>query len=397
MFKTGGSSGPLQGLRVLDLTRAVAGPFCTLLLGDLGARVIKIEEPQSGDETRHWGPPFLQGESVYFLALNRNKESVELNLKLPADAAALRALAAEADVLVQNFRPGVPERLGMDYQSLRPANPGLVYASISGFGLTGADSQRAGYDLIIQAMSGMMAANGAGGDPVKTCFPVADVLAGQFASQAILAALYERQRTGEGTHVEVSLIESLLFAMSFHSTAALLTGSTPAHQGSANSAIVPYQLLRCQDAPLAVAVPNDRIWQRFCDALGRPEWAADERFRSNRSRVANRDVLIREIESIMGRRSSAEWIEILDRHEVPCGPLLTVEEIFQHPQLLARDNVAGVDHPALGPLRLMSNPMRFAERTMAYRAPPVLGQDTLKVCAEIEAQESEGCSRIAGR
>jgi formyl-CoA transferase/CoA:oxalate CoA-transferase len=219
---------------------------------------------------------------------------------------------------------------------------------------------------------------------------VADVLARQFASQAILAALYERQKTGRGTHVEVSLLESLLFAMSFHSAAALATGTTPAHEGTGNSAIVPYQLLRCQDAQLAVAVPNDRIWQRFCHALGRPEWAGDERFRSNRSRVSNRDVLIGQIESVMSRRSSAEWIGILDRHEVPCGPLLTVSEIFQHPHMLARDNVAEVDHPTVGPLKLMRNPMRFVDRTLTYRPPPVLGQDTRKICPEIETEETAG-------
>jgi formyl-CoA transferase/CoA:oxalate CoA-transferase len=393
MFQTAGSPGPLQGVRILDLTRAVAGPFCTMLLGDLGARVIKIEEPDSGDETRHWGPPFVQGESVYFLSLNRNKESVALNLKQPSHAAALRRLAAESDVVVQNFRAGVAERLSIDYESLRADNPGLIYASISGFGLTGPDCQRPGYDLIIQAMSGMMLANGGSGEPAKTSFPVADVLAGQFASQAILAALYERQRTGQGTHVEVSLLEALLFAMSFHSAAALATGSAPVHQGTGNSAIVPYQLLRCRDAPLAVGVPNDRIWRRFCGALGRPEWAADERYRSNGSRISNRDALIQEIESIMSQRSSAEWIGILDRHEVPCGPLLTVSEIFQHPHMLARENVVEVDHPAVGPLQLMRNPIRFADRTLAYRPPPVLGQDTLKVCPQLAPEASRHASR----
>ncbi len=388
MLHSSGNCAPLQGVRVLDLTRAVAGPFCTMLLGDLGARVIKIEEPRTGDETRHWGPPFIGGESVYFLALNRNKESVALDLKLSSDVAALRRLAAEADVVVQNFRPGVAERLGIDYRCLRTDNPRLIYASISGFGLTGPDRERPGYDLIVQAMSGMMLANGSAGEPARACFPVADVLAGQFASQAILAALYERQRTGQGTHVEVSLLESLLFAMSLQSAAFLLTGKSPAPQGAENSTVVPYQLLRCQDVPLAVGVPNDRIWRRFCDALGKPEWAQDERYRNNKSRSSNRVTLIEEIEAIMGRRSSAEWTKILDRHQVPCGPLLSVAEIFQHPQMLARDNVVEVDHPTVGPLKLLSNPMRFVDRTMGYRSPPVLGQDTAKVIEELESQAS---------
>lgn len=396
MSQLNGSCAPLRGVRVLDLTRAVTGPFCTMLLGDLGARVIKIEEPETGDETRHWGPPFVHGESAYFLALNRNKESVVLDLKQADDVATLRRLAQDVDVVVQNFRPGVVERLGIDYQTLKACNPGLIYASISGFGLSGPDRQRPGYDLIVQAMSGMMLASGSEDAPAKACFPVADVLAGQFASQAILAALYEREKSGRGTHVEVSLLESLLFAMSFHSTAYLLTGKAPAPQGMNNSSIVPYQLLRCQDAPLAVGVPNERIWRRFCDALGKPEWAKDPRYATNQSRNENRDALIAEVETIMRARPSAEWQEILDQHGVPCGPLLSVAEIFQHPQMLARDTVVEVDHPAAGPIILMNNPMRFVGRSMSFAPPPVLGQHTESVIEEVSesASKSVGSGRL---
>ncbi len=379
---------PLEGVRVLDLTRAVAGPFCTLLLGDLGARVIKIEEPETGDETRHWGPPFIEGESVYFLALNRNKQSVALDMKRESDLAALRQLAAQTDIVVQNFRPGVAERLGIDYESLKAYNPGLIYASISGFGLTGPDRQRPGYDLIVQAMSGMMLASGSDGAPAKSCFPVADVLAGQFACQAILAALYERRTTGRGTHVEVSLLESLLFAMTFHSTACLLTGASPKPQGTNNSSIVPYQLLRCQDALLAVGVPNDRIWRRFCDALGQRKWADDGRYSTNQRRIENRAALIEDIEAVMRQRTSAEWLEILDRHHVPCGPLLSIADIFQHPQVLARNNAVEVDHPTIGAVKLVADPMRFLGKEMVYKSPPVLGQDTAAVLNEILATDS---------
>jgi len=379
---------PLEGVRVLDLTRAVAGPFCTLLLGDLGARVIKIEEPETGDETRHWGPPFIESESVYFLALNRNKQSVVLDMKRESDLAALRQLAAQTDIVVQNFRPGVAERLGIDYASLKAGNPGLIYASISGFGLTGPDRQRPGYDLIVQAMSGMMLASGSEGAPAKSCFPVADVLAGQFACQAILAALYERRSTGRGTHVEVSLLESLLFAMTFHSTACLLTGASPKPQGTNNSSIVPYQLLHCQDALLAVGVPNDRIWRRFCDALGQRNWADDSRYSTNQRRIENRAALIEDIEAVMRQRTSAEWLKILDRHHVPCGPLLSLADIFQHPQVLARDNAVEVDHPTIGNVKLVANPMRFLDREIEYRPPPVLGQDTAAVLNEILATDS---------
>src|SRR5215469_4085386 len=317
MLYRNGACAQLQGVQVLDLTRAVTGPFCTMLLGDLGARIVKIEEPRTGDETRHWGPPFVGGESVYFLALNRNKESVVLDFKQECDLAALRRLASESDVVAQNFRPGVVERLGVDYESLKRENPDLIYASISGFGLTGPDSQRPGYDLIVQAMSGMMLASGWEGVPVKACFPIADILAGKCAANAILEALYERQKTGRGTNIEVSLLEALLFAMPGQVANCLLTGNSPPPQGTSNASIVPYQLLQCQDALLAVGVPNDRIWRRFSEALSRPDWAEDERYRTNQRRIENRDELIGEIEAVMQRKTSAEWQRILDQHQVP--------------------------------------------------------------------------------
>jgi len=373
---------PLQGLQVLDLTRAVTGPFCTMILGDLGARIIKIEEPRTGDETRHWGPPFVEGESAYFLSLNRNKESVVLDFRQEGDVAALRRLASQSDVVVQNFRHGVAERLQVDYRTLGGGNPGLIYASISGFGLTGPDCQRAGYDLIVQAMSGMMLTSGWEGVPVKACFPIADVLAGQFAANAILAALYERKKTGAGTHIEVSLLEALLFAMPGQVANCLLTGNSPPPQGTTNASIAPYQLLQCQDTLLAVGAPNDRIWRRFCEALSRLDWAEDERYRTNQRRIENRDKLIGEIEAVMRRKTSAEWQRILDQHQVPCGPLLSIGQAFELPQIQARGNVVTVEHPKAGPIRLLRNPIRFADRTMEHRPPPVLGEHTDAVLEE---------------
>jgi crotonobetainyl-CoA:carnitine CoA-transferase CaiB-like acyl-CoA transferase len=390
---------PLEGVQVLDLTRAVAGPFCTLILADLGARVIKIEEPESGDETRHWGPPFIHGESAYFLSLNRNKESVVLDLKNHTGRNAIHKLIAKSDVMIQNFRPGVAERLGFDYESVKLENPRLVYASVSGFGLTGPDRSRAGYDLIVQAMSGMMLASGADGEPAKACFPVADVLAAQFAAQGIMAALYARGQHGCGTHVEVSLLESLLFAMSLHSTAWLLTGQNPEPQGTTLSSIVPYQLLRCEDKQLAVGVPNQRIWGRFCEALSRPDWAEDDRYRTNRDRCENRESLIAEIEAIMTQRPAAEWVRLLDQHQVPCGPLLSVGEILQSPQVTAREDIVEVDHPLAGVVRLLANPMRYSNGPFEYRAPPVLGQDTHRVLEELasEATAESPDGRVASQ
>lgn len=373
---------PLQGLQVLDLTRAVTGPFCTMILGDLGARIIKIEEPRTGDETRHWGPPFVEGESAYFLSLNRNKESVVLDFRQEGDVAALRRLASQSDVVVQNFRSGVAERLQVDYRTLGGGNPGLIYASISGFGLTGPDCQRPGYDLIVQAMSGMMLTSGWEGVPVKACFPIADILAGQFAANAILAALYERKKTGAGTHIEVSLLEALLFAMPGQVANCLLTGNSPPPQGTKNASIAPYQLLQCQDTLLAVGAPNDRIWRRFCEALSRPDWVEDEHYRTNQRRVENRDKLIGEIEAVMRRKTSAEWQRILDQHQVPCGPLLSIGQAFELPQVQARGNIVTVEHPKAGPIRLLRNPIRFADRTMEHRPPPVLGEHTDAVLEE---------------
>jgi len=306
----------------------------------------------------------VEGESAYFLALNRNKESVVLDFKRKCDLAALRRLASESDVVAQNFRPGVVERLGVDYESLKDEKPELIYASISGFGLTGPDCQRPGYDLIVQAMSGMMLASGWEGVPAKACFPVADILAGQFASQAIMAALYERERTGKGAHIEVSLLEALLFAMPSQSMGCLLTGSSPLPQGTNTAMIAPYQLLQCRDAALAVAVPNERIWRRFCDALGRAEWADEERYRTNQRRIENRAGLIEQIEAVMRERTSAEWEAILARHQVPCGPLLSIAEVFGLPQMQARYNVVTVKHPVAGPLPLLRNPIRFLGRSM---------------------------------
>jgi crotonobetainyl-CoA:carnitine CoA-transferase CaiB-like acyl-CoA transferase len=384
--------GALKNVTILDLTRAVAGPFCTMSLGDLGARVIKVEEADGGDESRLWGPPFLGGESAYYLALNRNKESIVLDLKEESGRAALQRLACASDVLVQNFRPGVVQRLGIDYETLKVINPRLVYASISGFGLNGPDHSRPGYDLIVQAMSGVMQANGGPeNSPVKTCFPIADVLAGQFAAQAILAALLEREETGKGNHVEVSLLESLLAAMVNLTSPVLMTDGKPKPVGPNHSTVVPYQVLRCRDASIAVACPNDRIWKRFCAALEQPQWQDDERFSLNENRFEHRDELIAAIELVLAGKDAAEWLQILDQHHVPSGPLLSVAEIFHYPQVQARGTVVAVDHPEHGALKMIGSPMRFQGRSGKYKYPPRLGEDTEALLEELcQTEVAEG-------
>lgn len=378
------AAAPLEGITVLDLSRAVTGPYCTMMLADLGARVIKVEEPEVGDETRHWGPPFVDGESAYFVGVNRGKESIELNLKDAGDRQTLHRLAAKADVVIENFRPGVGERLGVGYEALKPANPRLVYASISGFGQTGPFREKPGYDLIAQALSGFMWVSAApGGPPVKAGFPVADILAGLFAAQAILAALYRRQRTGAGAFLEISLLESMLAAMCSVTSSYLLTGKEPDPMGTAQSNIVPYQVFRTQDGPIVIGAPNDRLWQRFCQALERPDWLDDPRYATNSSRHRHRRELVADIERTLGGRPAAEWLRRLEEWEVPCAPIASVGEIFRHPQVLDRRVAVEMPHSRLGRVRLVGSPMRFADYTPRYQGPPLLGEHTARILEEL--------------
>jgi len=345
---------PLAGIRVLDFTRAVAGPFCTMMLGDLGAEVTKVEEPGGGDETRQWGPPFHGDDSTYWLGLNRNKCSIALDLKIHQEE--VRARIAETDVLVENFRPGVMDRLGLGYEQL--AQPTLIYASVSGFG---PDSIQPGYDLMIQALSGLMHTSALPGAPIgKTSFPVADILAATFASQAILAALFRRQRTGEGARIHVSLFESLLAGMSPLTSAALLAGVDPQPAGLGLANIVPYQVFDCADGQLAVGVPNERLWGRFCDALEQPGWKTESRFRGNADRVRHRDQLIPLLAHLFAARSKADWQQRLSEAGIPCGAVQTVAEALR--QITLWELEEGL--PA------MPNPMRISGCEMPRRRPP---------------------------
>lgn len=345
---------PLAGIRVLDFTRAVAGPFCTMMLGDLGAEVTKIEEPGAGDETRQWGPPFHGDDSTYWLGLNRNKSSIALDLK--ADQAQVHAHIAEADVLVENFRPGVMDRLGYGYEQL--AQPSLIYASVSGFG---PDSTQPGYDLMVQALSGLMYSSALPGAAVgKTSFPVADILASLFTSQAILAALFRRQCTGEGARIHVSLFESLLAGMSPLTSAALLAGVDPKPAGLGLANIVPYQVFDCADGQLAVGVPNERLWLRFCDALDRPYWKTYPQFEGNAARIRHRDQLIGLLVPLFAARSKADWQQRLTAAGIPCGAVQTVAKALQQITLWELDEG----------LPAMPNPMHISGCDMPRRRPP---------------------------
>ena len=365
-FGAGGKvTRPLDGVFVLDFSRAVAGPLCTMLLGDLGARVVKIEE-EDGDEARHWGPPFVGEDSTYFLGLNRNKESVVLNLKDAGDLALARRMAALADIVVENFRPGVAARLGVGYEELRKLRPGLVYGSVSGFGPEGAARDRPGYDLIVQAASGLMYTTGG-----KVSFPVADVLAALFLQQGILAALLRK----EGAFVDVSLLDSLLAAMSPLTAAALMTGIDPKPAGAAHANIVPYQVFDCANGSVGVGVTNERIWARFCGAMGRADWLGDARYATNVLRNANRGALLAELEALFLTNTAEAWELILRAAEVPCAAMLTVGEALRQP------GVRSVWTLEDG-LPVFGNPVRISGWE-APRAPvPRRGEHTDRVRAE---------------
>ena len=376
---------PLGDITVLDFTRAVAGPFCTMMLGDLGARIIKVEEPERGDETRAWGPPFVGDSAAYFLSMNRNKESVALDLKSEADLRLAKSIAARADVVVENFRPGVMERLGLGYRALSQANPRLVFASISGFGSTGPDRDRPGYDMIIQAMSGSMHTSADAGEAAaKIAFPVSDIVASLFAGKAILASLYARERTGRGRFVEVSLLEGMLCAQSNLAGSVLLADADPPQVGVAQGNIAPYQLFQCEDAPIIAGALNQRLWKRFCAAIERADLAEDPRFVDNPARSRNRAELTAILDAVFLARPAAHWLEAFERNEVPCGPVLRMREALELPAVEQRGAVVDVEPGAYGVIRLVGSPMRIEGHEPRYKAPASLGEHTESIRREFD-------------
>jgi formyl-CoA transferase len=373
---------PLDGLVVLDLSRVLAGPYCTMILGDLGADVIKVEHPD-GDDTRRWGPPFAAGESAYYLAVNRNKRSVVADLKTPAGRELVRRIARRADILVENFRPGTLERLGLGLEDLRAEDPRLITLTISGMGATGPDAELPGYDFIVQAMGGLMSITGpAEGAPSKVGVAVVDLTTGMMAANAILAALYARERTGAGQHIDISLLETQVAWLANVASAYLITGEAPVRHGNAHPTIVPYQTFRGSDREFALGVGNDGQWRRLCEAIGRPELALDPRFRSNPDRVRNREELGALLEAHFGTAPAAEWVERGRAAGVPAGPVRTVPEVLEDAQLHERGMVESVAHPTIGELRLVGIPFKFSATPASIRRPPpLLGEHT----AEVEA------------
>lgn len=381
---------PLDDLLVIDLTRALAGPFCTLMLGDLGARIIKVETPEGGDDTRGWGPPFIGAESAYFLGVNRNKEGLTLNLKEPRAKEILLLLLGRADVLVENFRPGTMERFGLGYAELRPRFPRLIYASISGFGQDGPLRERTAYDLILQGLGGLMSITGEeGGPPVKVGVAIADICAGMYAAFGILAALRVRERTGRGQLVDAALLDGQISWLTYAAGIYFATGENPGRLGSAHPTIVPYQAFQTADGYINVAVGSEAIWRRFCEVVD-PAVADDPRYTTNRERVAHRRELIQHLERIFVTKVTGAWMETLDAAGVPNGPILTVAEVFAHPQVRHRHMLVEVDHPTAGRIRQTGVPVKFSETPGAIRsAPPALGQHTDSILRELGFTKSE--------
>ena len=373
--------GPLDGIRVLDLTRVLAGPYCTMFLGDLGAEVVKVEQPGVGDDTRGWGPPFTGGESAYFLCVNRNKKSVTIDLKSTEGVALLRRLAERADVLIENFRPGTMERLNLGEKDLRTANPRLIYASLSGFGADGPMSDAPGYDLIVQAWGGLMSITGpADGEPSKVGVAIIDLVAGLMLGKSIAAALFAREKLGVGQKIDTSLLEAEVACLINVGSNYLVEGSIPRRWGNAHPSIVPYQSFKTEDGYLVIGVASEGIWRRFCQAIGRAEWADDSRFEKNSNRVENRSLLIGLLAEIFLSRSTGEWLKLLNSAEVPCAPVQTVDQVFEAPQVLHREMLVQMEHPTAGTVRMAGIPVKFSLTPASVRLPPpLLGQHNEEV------------------
>ncbi|WP_019653525.1 CaiB/BaiF CoA transferase family protein [Variovorax atrisoli] len=389
----------LDGIKVLDLSRVLAGPWCTQILADLGADVVKIERPGVGDDTRTWGPPFVKDangndtdQASYFTACNRNKRSVTVDMAMPDGQALLKQMAAQADIVVENFKTGGLRQYGLDHESLRAANPRLIYCSVTGFGHDGPYAERAGYDLMIQAMTGMMSITGRpddvpGGGPLRVGVALTDLFTGVYASTAILAALQVRERTGEGQHIDMALLDVGMAILANQASAFLNTGKAPGRQGNTHPSLAPYQDFPTQDGAMLLAIGNNGQFARFCEAGGHPEWATDARFATNTLRVKHRGVLIPMMEELTRTRTTAAWVTLLEDKAVPCGPINDIAQAFDDAQVKARglavtlprdagDGIASITGVA-SPLRLSATP------PVLRHAPPALGQHTQEVLAEM--------------
>ena len=362
---------PLTGVRVIDVTQIMAGPYCSMLLGDMGADVIKIEKPDGGDDVRRSGPPFVSGVSATFLNISRNKRSVVIDMKRPEGAEIVRGMAKDADIFVQNLRPGRLESFGLGYDEIRAVNPAIVYATISGFGRTGPYKDKPGFDLITQGYSGIMSVTGHPGQPpVKVSVPITDLNAGLFTAYGILAAYVNRLKTGVGQHVDSSLMEAGVAYTMWESAIYFTTGRSPGPNGSAHQISAPYQALPVSDGYITVGGANQRNWQRFCRAIDREDLIADPRFENNAGRMANRPALEEELGKTLTTQPASHWLSVLEAAGVPCGPINDMAQVYADPQVIARDMVVEVEHPAAGTIRNVGIPVKFSETPGSIRRPP---------------------------
>ena len=382
---------PLDGIKVLDCSQILAGPYCSMLLADMGADVVKIEKPSGGDDTRRMGPPFLEGESAAFLAMNRNKRSVVLDFKHADGVAAMRRMLADADVIIENYRAGVMGRLGLDYDAVRELNPGIIYCSISGFGRTGPYAERAGFDLIAQGMSGVMSFTGIpGSPPVKVGVPMADLNAGLYSAYGILSAYIHKLKSGEGQYLEVSIMEAALAYTVWESASYFATGNVPPPLGSAHRLSAPYQALRTADGHITIGAPNQSNWERLCKAMGREDLLADERYADNAGRLMNREALEKDLEETFGTRSTREWCEVLDESGVPAGPIYNMEQVWADEQVQARAMDVTLKHPKVGSIRNIGLAAKLYGSPGRIHSPaPLMGQHTREVLAESGFNETE--------
>ncbi len=400
----------LEATRVLDLTRVLAGPWATQNLADLGAEVIKVERPGAGDDTRRWGPPFLKdaegrdtADAAYYLACNRGKKSVTLDISRPEGQAVARALAAKSDVLVENFKVGDLARYGLDYETLARDNPRLVYCSITGFGQDGPYRDRPGYDFMVQGLGGLMSVTGErddlpGGGPQKVGVAVADLFTGMYATSAILAALLHRAKSGKGQRIDLALLDAQVAMLANLTAAYFASGVAPGRMGNAHQAIVPYHVFRARDEFLIVAVGNDSQFARFCEVIGAPEWAKDERFATNPARVAQRERMVGMISERLAGRDAREWLAALERAGVPCGPINDLAQVFSDPQVRHRGMEVRAPHPKAGTVRMVASPMRFSQTPIAYdRAPPLLGEHTEAVLRSVLGMAQADIARLRGQ
>ena len=401
-------AGPLSHVRVLDLSRVLAGPWAGQNLADLGAEVIKVERPKVGDDSRAFGPPWVKDregretkDSAYFTSANRGKKSITVNVAKPEGQALIRALARECDVLIENYKHGDLARYGLGYDDLKSVNPRLVYCSVTGFGQTGPYRERPGYDFMIQGMGGMMSVTGepdgdpkegkAGGGPQRAGVPIADIITGMYASIAICAALASRAETGAGQHLDLALLDSQIALLAYQNTNYFSTGKAPKRIGNLHPNIVPYQPFRSSDGEVIVACGNDNLFRKFCDAAGCPELATDARFATNGKRVENRAEMTRLIQEIFRKKTTAEWLALLESAGVPNGPINDIAQVFEEPQVKARGVKIELDHAAAGKLPLVASPMRFSGTPLEYRLPPpLLGEHTDQILKEfLKLNETE--------